>query len=240
MLKIQNVKKTFINSKKFTGLRETTFEVNKKEIVSIIGKSGCGKSTLLKLISGLEKTSNGTIELNGKIIDRPDEKIAMVFQEPRLMPWLNVYDNIKISLLNKKKDDQEQIIMAMLDNLNLKEYFNMWPKELSGGMAQRVSIARALVKKPEVLLLDEPFSALDSFTKKKLHEFVKLLWKKFNLTIVLVTHDIEEAISLSDKIIILKNENNDNQENVKTIEIKRPRENYNLNHYRKYIEKKLA
>lgn len=240
MLKIQNVKKTFINSKKFTGLRETTFEVNKKEIVSIIGKSGCGKSTLLKLISGLEKTSNGTIELNGKIIDRPDEKIAMVFQEPRLMPWLNVYDNIKISLLNKKKDDQEQIIMAMLDNLNLKEYFNMWPKELSGGMAQRVSIARALVKKPEVLLLDEPFSALDSFTKKKLHEFVKLLWKKFNLTIVLVTHDIEEAISLSDKIIILKNENIDNQENVKTIEIKRPRENYNLNHYRKYIEKKLA
>jgi len=240
MLKIQNVKKTFINSKKFTGLRETTFEVNKKEIVSIIGKSGCGKSTLLKLISGLEKTSNGTIELNGKIIDRPDEKIAMVFQEPRLMPWLNVYDNIKISLLNKKKDDQEQIIMAMLDNLNLKEYFNMWPKELSGGMAQRVSIARALVKKPEVLLLDEPFSALDSFTKKKLHEFVKLLWKKFNLTIVLVTHDIEEAISLSDKIIILKNENKDNQENVKTIEIKRPRENYNLNHYRKYIEKKLA
>ena len=205
MLKIQNVKKTFINSKKFTGLRETTFEVNKKEIVSIIGKSGCGKSTLLKLISGLEKTSNGIIELNGKIIDRPDEKIAMVFQEPRLMPWLNVYDNIKISLLNKKKDDQEQIIMAMLDNLNLKEYFNMWPKELSGGMAQRVSIARALVKKPEVLLLDEPFSALDSFTKKKLHEFVKLLWKKFNLTIVLVTHDIEEAISLSDKIIILKN-----------------------------------
>lgn len=240
MLKIQNVKKTFINSKKFTGLRETTFEVNKKEIVSIIGKSGCGKSTLLKLISGLEKTSNGIIELNGKIIDRPDEKIAMVFQEPRLMPWLNVYDNIKISLLNKKKDDQEQIIMAMLDNLNLKEYFNMWPKELSGGMAQRVSIARALVKKPEVLLLDEPFSALDSFTKKKLHEFVKLLWKKFNLTIVLVTHDIEEAISLSDKIIILKNENKDNQENVKTIEIKRPRENYNLNHYRKYIEKKLA
>lgn len=240
MLKIQNVKKTFINSKKFTGLRETTFEVNKKEIVSIIGKSGCGKSTLLKLISGLEKTSNGIIELNGKIIDRPDEKIAMVFQEPRLMPWLNVYDNIKISLLNKKKDDQEQIIMAMLDNLNLKENFNMWPKELSGGMAQRVSIARALVKKPEVLLLDEPFSALDSFTKKKLHEFVKLLWKKFNLTIVLVTHDIEEAISLSDKIIILKNENIDNEENVKTIEIKRPRENYNLNHYRKYIEKKLA
>ena len=240
MLKIQNVKKTFINSKKFTGLRETTFEVNKKEIVSIIGKSGCGKSTLLKLISGLEKTSNGMIELNGKIIDRPDEKIAMVFQEPRLMPWLNVYDNIKISLLNKKKDDQEQIIMAMLDNLNLKENFNMWPKELSGGMAQRVSIARALVKKPEVLLLDEPFSALDSFTKKKLHEFVKLLWKKFNLTIVLVTHDIEEAISLSDKIIILKNENIDNEENVKTIEIKRPRENYNLNHYRKYIEKKLA
>ena len=240
MLKIQNVKKTFINSKKFTALRETTFEVNKKEIVSIIGKSGCGKSTLLKLISGLEKTSNGIIELNGKIIDRPDEKIAMVFQEPRLMPWLNVYDNIKISLLNKKKDDQEQIIMAMLDNLNLKEYFNMWPKELSGGMAQRVSIARALVKKPEVLLLDEPFSALDSFTKKKLHEFVKLLWKKFNLTIVLVTHDIEEAISLSDKIIILKNENIDNEENVKTIEIKRPRENYNLNHYRKYIEKKLA
>ena len=202
MLKIQNVKKTFINSKKFTGLRETTFEVNKKEIVLIIGKSGCGKSTLLKLISGLEKTSNGIIELNGKIIDRPDDKIAMVFQEPRLMPWLNVYDNIKISLLNKKKDDQEQIIMAMLDNLNLKEYFNMWPKELSGGMAQRVSIARALVKKPEVLLLDEPFSALDSFTKKKLHEFVKLLWKKFNLTIVLVTHDIEEAISLSDKITV--------------------------------------
>ena len=240
MLKIQNVKKTFINSKKFTGLRETTFEVNKKEIVSIIGKSGCGKSTLLKLISGLEKTSNGIIELNGKIIDRPDEKIAMVFQEPRLMPWLNVYDNIKISLLNKKKDDQEQIIMAMLDNLNLKEYFNMWPKELSGGMAQRVSIARALVKKPEVLLLDEPFSALDSFTKKKLHEFVKLLWKKFNLTIVLVTHYIEETISFSDKIIILKNENIDNEENVKTIEIKRPRENYNLNHYRKYIEKKLA
>ena len=151
MLKIQNVKKTFINSKKFTGLRETTFEVNKKEIVSIIGKSGCGKSTLLKLISGLEKTSNGIIELNGKIINRPDEKIAMVFQEPRLMPWLNVYDNIKISLLNKKVD-QEQIIMAMLDNLNLKEYFNMWPKELSGGMAQKVSIARALVKKPSIIV----------------------------------------------------------------------------------------
>ena len=191
MLNIKNVSKIFNNNQKtLKALQNTNLVINKQEIVSLVGQSGCGKSTLLRIIAGLEKTSSGQIKLNNKIITKPSSSISMVFQEPRLMQWLNVFDNIKLSILNDSVKTQRFKINDTLKRVGLENMGSLWPRELSGGMAQRVAIARALVQEPKVLLLDEPFSALDSFTKANLHEHVKQLWSSLKITIIMVTHDI--------------------------------------------------
>lgn len=240
MLNIKNVSKIFNNNKKtLKALQNTNLVINKQEIVSLVGQSGCGKSTLLRIIAGLEKTSSGQIKLNNKIITKPSSSISMVFQEPRLMQWLNVFDNIKLSILNDSVKTQRFKINDTLKRVGLENMGSLWPRELSGGMAQRVAIARALVQEPKVLLLDEPFSALDSFTKANLHEHVKHLWSSLKITIIMVTHDISEATTMSDRILILKKPDQNKIKNQEIVKIDQPRTLFSKDKYNEAIKNSI-
>ena len=238
MLEISNISKIFKNNKKdLAALQKTNLLINNHEIISLVGQSGCGKSTLLRIIGGLEKASTGFIKLNNKIIKKPSSNIGMVFQDPRLMPWLNVYDNIKLSILNENKKQQKVKISKTLQKVGLENCEKLWPRELSGGMAQRVAIARTLVREPKVLLLDEPFSALDSFTKTNLHQHVKELWVSLKLTIIMVTHDINEATSMSDRVLIIKKTKPREIENSQIINMSYPRSEFKNIKYNQLIKK---
>ena len=237
MLKIHNVSKAFKNNDKSVNVLENiNLFVEKQEILSLVGQSGCGKSTLLRIISGLEKASSGHVKLNDEIITKPSSSIAMVFQDPRLMPWLNVFDNIKLSILNDNKETQKFKINNTLKKVGLENAGDLWPRQLSGGMAQRVAIARALVQEPKVLLLDEPFSALDSFTKTNLHEHVKDLWSSLKITIVMVTHDINEATGMSDRILVLQKPVKNKVSRNEIIKINQPRSSYKNDEYNELIK----
>ena len=240
MLNIENVSKIFNNNHKtLKALQDTNLVINKQEIVSLVGQSGCGKSTLLRIIAGLEKTSSGQIKLNNKIITKPSSSISMVFQEPRLMQWLNVFDNIKLSILSDSVKTQRFKINDTLKRVGLENMGSLWPRELSGGMAQRVAIARALVQEPKVLLLDEPFSALDSFTKANLHEHVKHLWSSLKITIIMVTHDISEATTMSDRILILKKPDQNKIKNQEIVKIDQPRTSCSKDKYNEAIKNSI-
>ena len=240
MLEISNISKIFKNNEKdMAALQKTNLLINDHEIISLVGQSGCGKSTLLRIIGGLEKASTGFIKLNNKIIKKPSSNIGMVFQDPRLMPWLNVYDNIKLSILNENKKQQKVKISKTLQKVGLENCEKLWPRELSGGMAQRVAIARALVREPKVLLLDEPFSALDSFTKTNLHQHVKELWASLKLTIIMVTHDINEATSMSDRILIIQKPEKKEDQNTKIININDPRSDLKNVKYNELIKNSI-
>ena len=240
MLEISNISKIFKNNKKdLAALQKTNLLINDHEIISLVGQSGCGKSTLLRIIGGLEKASTGFIKLNNKIIKKPSSNIGMVFQDPRLMPWLNVYDNIKLSILNENNKQQKVKISKTLQKVGLENCEQLWPRELSGGMAQRVAIARALVREPKILLLDEPFSALDSFTKTNLHQHVKELWVSLKLTIIMVTHDINEATSMSDRVLIIKKTKPREIENSQIINMSYPRSEFKNIKYNELIKKRI-
>lgn len=240
MLEISNISKIFKNNEKdMTALQKTNLLINDHEIISLVGQSGCGKSTLLRIIGGLEKASTGFIKLNNKIIKKPSSNIGMVFQDPRLMPWLNVYDNIKLSILNENKKQQKVKISKTLQKVGLENCEKLWPRELSGGMAQRVAIARTLVREPKVLLLDEPFSALDSFTKTNLHQHVKELWASLKLTIIMVTHDINEATSMSDRILIIQKPEKKDDKNTQIININDPRSDLKNVKYNELIKNSI-
>lgn len=174
------------------------------EILAILGGSGCGKSTLLRLASGLDQPTAGTVVLDGAVIGEPHPDIGMVFQEPRLLPWLKIADNAGFGLAGLDEVARRERVKRVLDRIGLGAYGDAWPRELSGGQAQRVAIARALVPQPKVLLLDEPFSALDPFTRASLQEALLSLWAAQKPTLVIVTHDIEEAIVLADRIAVMR------------------------------------
>lgn len=178
--------------------------VGQGEIVSVVGTSGCGKSTLLRIVAGLDKASTGAVKLEGRVITAPAPEIGVVFQEPRLMPWLTVRENVRLGLLSLPKDEQQHRIETVLKRVGLAPYAEALPRQLSGGMAQRVAIARALARQPRLLLLDEPFSALDAFTRQSLQEHLLQLWSEGGLTLLLVTHDLEEALALSHRILVLR------------------------------------
>ena len=240
MLEISDISKIFKNNEKdVAALQKTNLLINDHEIISLVGQSGCGKSTLLRIIGGLEKASTGFIKLNNKIIKKPSSNIGMVFQDPRLMPWLNVYDNIKLSILNENNKQQKVKISKTLQKVGLENCEQLWPRELSGGMAQRVAIARALVREPKVLLLDEPFSALDSFTKTNLHQHVKELWASLKLTIIMVTHDINEATSMSDRILIIQKPEKKEDKNTQIININDPRSDLKNVKYNELIKNSI-
>jgi sulfonate transport system ATP-binding protein len=201
MLVLDRVGKTYPNG--VYALGGVSIDVELGEIVAVIGGSGCGKSTLLRAIGGLDPPSEGTVRLDGERITAPHEKIGIIFQEPRLLPWLKVANNVGFGLGDRPKAERAERVATALKRVGLVDKAAMWPRELSGGQAQRVAIARALVPRPEVLLLDEPFSALDAQTKILLQDAFLSLWERSEATVVLVTHDLAEAVALSDRVVLM-------------------------------------
>ncbi len=191
MLLLERVGKTYPNGVR--AVEGVSLEVEPGEIVVIVGGSGCGKSTLLRAVSGLDQPTQGRVLLDGGVVNEPNEKIGIVFQEPRLLPWLTVAGNVGFGLEHRPKQEREQRVTAQLARVGLTEKAGVWPRELSGGQAQRVALARALVMRPEVLLLDEPFSALDAFTRVDLQDHLLDLWADGKPTLVVVTHDVDEV-----------------------------------------------
>ncbi len=194
--------KTFHDRQPLQALGQIKFDIKAGEFVSILGPSGCGKSTLLRLISGLDADFDGKIVLGERIVKMPERDCGIAFQEPRLLPWLSVRENIAFGLYSENGKSTSQID-ELLNLFDLKQFANTYPNQLSGGMAQRVSLARALVNLPDLLLLDEPFGSLDELTKRRLQEESQKVLSKEKTTVLMVTHDIEEAVYLSDRILLM-------------------------------------
>ncbi|CAK6471688.1 ABC transporter ATP-binding protein [Peribacillus castrilensis] len=205
-LTIDGIEKSFKNEKKesIKVLDKINIEVEKGSFVSIVGPSGCGKSTLLYLIAGLDKADAGEIRVAGKKVVKPGPERVVVFQEAGLFPWLTVLENVTYGLKLKKmpKEEAKAKALDILKMVHLSRYVDSYPHQLSGGMKQRVAIARALVMEPDILLMDEPFSALDEQTRMVLHKELLEIWRKTKVTIFFVTHNIREAVQLSEKIIV--------------------------------------
>ena len=193
------------------------------EIVAILGGSGCGKTTLLRLVAGLDQPTDGEIRLDDRPIAGTHPAISAVFQEPRLLPWLNVGDNIAFGGKRLTPDVRATRVEALLERIGLAGYAKRWPRDLSGGQQQRVAIARALIGHPGILLLDEPFSALDPFTRATQHGLVLDLWRELRPTILMVTHDIDEAVFLADRIVIMRPRPGRVQETM-PVDLARPRD----------------
>ncbi|MBC8129690.1 MAG: ABC transporter ATP-binding protein [Rhizobiaceae bacterium] len=206
MLSISQLSKHFDDAQgvSHTALEAIDVVVGDHDFVSLVGTSGCGKSTLLRIVSGLEAPTSGTVDLGGNRVLEPTPDVAMVFQEPRLMPWLTVTENVRLAVIGLAKAEQDARIEDALSQVGLSDFATALPRQLSGGMAQRVAIARALVRKPKVLLLDEPFSALDSFTRAKLQDHILDIYARSRFTVILVTHDVEEAVTLSDRVLVMR------------------------------------
>ena len=202
MLVLDRVGKTYPNG--VHALDGISLTVSPGEILVVIGGSGSGKSTMLRAISGLDTPSRGRVVLDGMVITAPHEQIGIIFQEPRLLPWLPVADNVGFGLEQCPTAERNARVARALERVGLTDKARVWPRELSGGQAQRVAILRALVPRPQVLLLDEPFSALDAFTRADLQDHLLDLWADSKPTLIVVTHDVEEAIVLADRIMVMR------------------------------------
>lgn len=209
MLEIKNVEKTFMEEKsKIPVLDHVSFSVKNDEFVCMVGPSGCGKSTLLRIIAGLEKADSGEILFHGKPITQPSPKITMIFQLFGLLPWKSALENVEVPLevLGIEKQNRVHTAEEYLRLVGLEGSENTYPHDLSGGMKQRVGIARALALKPEILLMDEPFSSLDELTAKTLRELVLDIWRNPALptnTFIMVSHNVEEAVFMADRVIVM-------------------------------------
>ena len=204
-VELDNVSKFYDAEQKLHALHEVSFGIGLGEFVSIVGPSGCGKSTLLKIIAGLDRPTSGEVRFNGGVVQGPHGKISMVFQAFGLFPWRNVLENVEYGLEMRKvpKKERRNVSEQYLEMVGLAGYEHMYPKQLSGGMRQRVGIARALAVEPEVVLMDEAFSAIDEVTAEVLREEVADIHRQTGKTFVLVTHNLSEAIELADKVVVL-------------------------------------
>lgn len=230
----------------FTALKDVDFTIDQGEFVSIIGHSGCGKSTVLNIIAGLYRATYGGVILEGKEVTEPGPDRAVVFQSHALMPWLSVYENVALGV--------EQVFKGQKTSAEMKEWVEhnlalvkmdhamyKMPHEISGGMKQRVGIARCLAMQPKVMLMDEPFGALDALTRANLQDSVMEIQKELNTTVVLITHDVDEAVLMSDKIVMMSNGPAAKVGEILDIELERPRERVALsksdqfNYYRQQV-----
>ncbi|XHR30438.1 MAG: ABC transporter ATP-binding protein [Chthoniobacteraceae bacterium] len=192
------------------------------EFVSIVGGSGCGKSTLLRIIGGLDRDYDGSVRLNGAAVSGPGLDRGLLFQDHRLLPWLTVWENIAFALADSRSPEARQVIASHIALVGLKGFEKAYPHQLSGGMAQRTAIARALVNRPQILLLDEPFGALDALTRIQLQQEILRIWQTERTTMILVTHDIDEAIYLGDRVVVMSKRPGTIQKEIR-VEMPRPR-----------------
>ena len=203
-IKIQKVNKTFIqnNNETIEVLKDINLDIQEGEFICLLGHSGCGKSTLLRIIAGLERDYEGEAYIDGKSISGPSLDKGLVFQDHRLFPWFTVEENVGYGLADREANKKERI-EELIHLVGLQGFEKKYPRQLSGGMSQRVAIARALINRPSLLLLDEPFGALDALTRITMQNEILRIWKAQKNTMVMVTHDIDEAIALSSRIVIL-------------------------------------
>lgn len=205
---IQHVNKTYSRAGEapLPVLEDISLDIKPGEFISIVGSSGCGKSTLLRLLAGLEPSFEGNIKIDGQPIQGTSLERGIVFQDHRLFPWLTVRDNIRIALQNSKlnRSEQDKTIDEHLELVGLTAFQNAYPSQLSGGMSQRVAIARSLVNRPNILLLDEPFGALDALTRSNLQQELQRIWHTEKITMIIVTHDVEEAVFLGNRVVVMQ------------------------------------
>ncbi|MBD2386235.1 nitrate ABC transporter ATP-binding protein [Cylindrospermum sp. FACHB-282] len=244
-LVIEGVNKVYPTAEgPYTVLDEINFKVREGEFVCLIGHSGCGKSTLLNMVSGFSKPTNGVVWLQGKPVTEPGPDRMMVFQNYCLLPWLNVFDNVYLAVDSvfprKTQAEKRAIVNEHLAMVGLTEAAQKKPSQISGGMKQRVAIARALAIRPQILILDEPFGALDAITKEELQEELLQIWQEHQVTVLMITHDIDEALFLADRLVMMTNGPAANIGEVLDIPFSRPRnrrrimenpEYYNLRNY---------
>jgi NitT/TauT family transport system ATP-binding protein len=207
MITIDHVTRTYTgrrNTEPTVALKDVSLEINAQEFVVAVGPSGCGKTTLLNLLAGFESPTEGKIAFDGKVLAGPSAERVVVFQQPTLYPWLPVRDNIALGLkLKQPRSIDWERVDYFVDMMGLKGFEKHAPYQLSGGMQQRVAIARALIVEPEVLLMDEPFGALDAQTRNDMQGFLLNLWERIKATVFFITHDVEEAILLADRVIVM-------------------------------------
>ncbi len=204
-LHVHNVSKTFAGRNgRVEALQDINLDVEEGQFLCIVGPSGCGKSTLLNLIAGLEKPDSGVVEANGELVEWPGPERSVIFQEAALFPWLNVIGNVEFGLKigGVPPSERRQRAMRSLEMVHLTRFANAYIHELSGGMKQRVALARALVLQPDILLMDEPFAALDAQARDALHGELQELWAASKATVVFVTHNVREAVCLGDRVLV--------------------------------------
>jgi len=231
ILRVQNLDKVFTAGKQtVTALHDISFETHRREFLCIIGPSGCGKSTLVRILAGLETLTAGQVLLDNRPVSGPGRERGMVFQGYTLFPWLTVKKNVMFGLRMNKVSRAEASKQAdeWLALIGLSKFADAYPHQLSGGMKQRVAIIRALVNHPRILLMDEPFSALDAQTRARMQAYLLEIWKKVDITIVFITHDLDEAIFLADRILVLSAHPGEIQELIE-VPLERPRRAEHMN-----------
>jgi NitT/TauT family transport system ATP-binding protein len=206
LLEIEHLSKEFeLNGARIQALRDVNLTINRGEFICLIGASGCGKSTLLRIIAGFETATSGTAKVRGKLIVEPGPDRGMVFQDYALFPWLSVRDNIAFGPTERgvAKAELRDKVENFIDVVGLRKFADAYPHQLSGGMKQRVAIARVLANDADIVLMDEPFGALDALTRERLQEELLDIWQRTGLTVIFVTHSIEEAIFLADRVVVM-------------------------------------
>lgn len=241
-LEIDNLFKSYksADGKESSVLQNVNLNIAENEFISVIGHSGCGKSTLLKIVAGLEKQSSGMVRLEGKEIRKPGADRMMVFQNYGLLPWLTVRENIRLAvdevLQHLGRPEKISLVNEHLAMVNLTSAADKYPDEISGGMKQRVGIARALAIRPKMLLMDEPFGALDALTRGKLQKQVLDIWEKHKQAVMMITHDVDEAIYMSDRIVLMTNGPAATIGEILSVPFSHPRDRQQLRETKEYYE----
>ena len=246
LVKIENIGQTFnTKSGKFTALRDINLNISEGEVVSLIGHSGCGKSTLLNLIAGLTLPTSGVLLCAGREIPGPGPERAVVFQNHSLLPWMTCFENVMLGVeqVFGRKEGKVKLrarVEAALEMVHMIHALHKYPHEISGGMKQRIGIARAFAMEPKILLMDEPFGALDALTRAALQDEMNGVMAKTGATVVMVTHDVDEAVLLSDRIVMMTNGPAATIGEILSVDLARPRDRLHLAHDLKFAEYRAA